>query len=93
MGISTPCRRASSRADRQVVIPLRLPAGVTIATAIRESGIQQMFPEIDLARNTVGVFGELTELSRILAQGDRVEIYRPLPKAPPELRRRRAADA
>jgi putative ubiquitin-RnfH superfamily antitoxin RatB of RatAB toxin-antitoxin module len=50
-----------------------------------------MFPEIDLARNTVGVFGQLAELGRVLEQGDRVEIYRPLRKDPRQARRDRAA--
>ena len=80
-----------ARADRQIVIPLRLPPKSTLVEAIRASGIEVMFPEIDLARNRVGVFGELAHLGRKLEQGDRVEIYRPLPMDPRQGRRARAA--
>lgn len=91
MGAKIAVEVVYARADRQVVIPMRLPAGMTVAQAIRESGIQRMFPEIDLARNKVGVFGQAAQLCRVLAPGDRVEIYRPLLKDPRQARRERAA--
>ncbi len=58
--------------------------------AIRESGMLREFPEIDLARNAVGVFGERVALDSPLRDGDRVEIYRPLALDPKQARRRRA---
>ena len=76
--------------SRQAVKTLRLPAGSSVADAIRASGLLVEFPEIDLARQRVGIFGELTELSTLLADGDRVEIYRTLLADPKEARRRRA---
>ena len=83
---------AYARADRQIVIPLSVPAGATLGDAIRESGITAVFPEIDLAQQRVGVFGKLAPLDRALVDGDRVEIYRPLVGDPKEIRRQLAAE-
>ncbi|HVP86672.1 MAG TPA: RnfH family protein, partial [Casimicrobiaceae bacterium] len=44
----------------------------------------------DLARCPVGIFGRRVERGRILSDGDRVEIYRPLVAEPRDARRRRA---
>jgi len=64
----------------------------TLAEVIRASGILERFPEIDLDKNKVGVFGKLGKLSDTLHAGDRVEIYRPLIADPKEVRKRRAAE-
>ena len=90
MGASIAVEVVYARPDRQVVIPLRVPVGATLAHAIRDSGIESIFPEIDLAKNAIGVFGELAQPSRVLRQGDRVEIYRPLLRDPRQARRKRA---
>ncbi len=81
---------AYARPDQQVIIPVRVPAGATLEEAIERSGVLERFPEIDLARNKVGVFGKPSKLSAGLRPGDRVEIYRPLIADPKEVRRRRA---
>ena len=74
----------------QAVIEIRARPGTTVAQAIRQSGILERFPEISLARNRVGIFGEATSLDRQVCAGDRVEIYRPLIADPKEARRSRA---
>lgn len=76
--------------DRQVVIELEVDMATTVAAAIYQSGILREFPEIDLAMNAVGVFGNHVDLEDVLQPGDRVEIYRPLQVTPKEARRRRA---
>jgi putative ubiquitin-RnfH superfamily antitoxin RatB of RatAB toxin-antitoxin module len=76
---------------RQVRYAVRLREGGTVADAIRASGLLQAFPEIDLAANRVGIYGSLVPLGRLVRDGDRVEIYRPLTADPKEARRRRAA--
>ena len=58
--------------------------------AIKRSNILALFPEIDLACNKVGVFGKLAQLSTVLQDHDRVEIYRPLIADAKQLRRQRA---
>lgn len=67
-----------------------LPAGSTVLAAIEMSRVLERFQEIDLTENKIGVFGELVSLSSVLVNGDRVEIYRPLPLDPKSLRQQRA---
>jgi putative ubiquitin-RnfH superfamily antitoxin RatB of RatAB toxin-antitoxin module len=68
---------------------LELDEGATAGEAIRASGLLARYPDIDLEKNGVGVFGRLVPLDALLRDGDRVEIYRPLAADPKELRRRR----
>ncbi len=82
---------AYARPDEQRIIELQVPPGTTIAEAIERSGITELFPEIDLSKNKVGIFGKLAKLDTELQPGDRVEIYRPLIADPKEARRKRAA--
>ena len=77
--------------ERQAVIQLDIAPEATIEAVIQQSGILQQFPEIDLAKNKVGVFGKLGKLTDTLHSGDRVEIYRPLIADPKEVRKQRAA--
>jgi putative ubiquitin-RnfH superfamily antitoxin RatB of RatAB toxin-antitoxin module len=72
-------------------IALEVPRGTTVRGAIERSRIQSRHPEIDLARHAVGVCGERCALDAPLADGVRVEIYRPLRRDPKEARRSRAA--
>lgn len=81
---------AYAASGRQVVKTLTLPAGSRVEQAIRASGLPDEFPEIDLTRQAVGVFGEPVSLDACLQGGERVEIYRPLIADPKETRRRRA---
>ena len=76
---------------RQVVLKLVVKPGTTLEQTIRLSGILGEFPEIDLSRNKVGIFGRLGKLTDVLQAGDRVEIYRPLIADPKEVRKQRAA--
>ena len=76
--------------QRQVVKTLTLPAGSSVEQAIRVSGLLDEFPEIDLAQQRAGVFGEFVRLDECLHGGERVEIYRALLADPKEARRRRA---
>lgn len=67
--------------DRAQARSLSLPAGATVRDALAASG---------LAGHACGIFGKRVALDRKLAEGDRVEIYRPLALDPKEARRRRA---
>lgn len=87
-----PVEVAFAEPDRQALVALVVPAGSTLEIAIRQSGILEQYPGIDLAVNKVGVFGRLCPLERVLEAGDRVEIYRPLVADPREVRRRLAAE-
>jgi putative ubiquitin-RnfH superfamily antitoxin RatB of RatAB toxin-antitoxin module len=75
--------------NEQVLIPLEVPEGATLQQAIEASGILQRYPQIDLARHKTGVFGKLKPLDTVLADHDRVEVYRPLIVDPKAARQRR----
>ena len=75
--------------EGQSVLRGRLPEGATLQQAIEASGILRRHPEIDLGAQKVGVFGKLKPLDAVLADHDRVEIYRPLKVDPKMARQRR----
>jgi putative ubiquitin-RnfH superfamily antitoxin RatB of RatAB toxin-antitoxin module len=79
--------------ERQYVIPLHLPEGSTLLQAIEASGLLSQRQDIDMEVNKVGIFSRPAKLADQLADGDRVEIYRPLIADPKELRRKRAERA
>lgn len=81
---------AYAREDVQVILGLDVPQGTTLEQAIQQSGILDRFPEIDLDKNKVGVFGKISKRDAILRENDRVEIYRPLIADPKASRRKRA---
>lgn len=68
---------------------LELPPDATVGDALVASGIAARHPGIDLSQ--LGIFGRRVQADARLADGDRVEIYRPLAADPKEARRRRAA--
>lgn len=83
---------AYARADQQVIKKIEVETGTTAETAIRQSGILEQFPEIDLGINKIGLFSKATKLDTVLREMDRVEIYRPLIADPKEVRKQRAAE-
>ena len=81
--------------NRQALIPLHVKPGTTMYEAAVQSGIVERFEGIDLENDPMGIFGkaERKPKERVLLEGDRVEIYRPLIADPKEVRKRRAAEA
>lgn len=82
---------AYARPDAQVILSVDVDEGATVNEAIVMSGVLEQFPEIDLDKNKVGIFGKLTKLDEKLREKDRVEIYRPLVADPKASRKKRAA--
>lgn len=79
-------------ARMQKVVSLAVPEGTTVRDAIERSGLLSEFPEIDLAKNKLGIWNKLTKPDTALRDKDRIEIYRPLIADPKEVRRQRAAE-
>lgn len=79
--------------ERQALLAVELEEGGTVEQVIRQSGILKAFPEIDIARSNVGIFGRPVSLDTLVRDGDRVEIYRPLIAEPRDARRRRAGQS
>jgi putative ubiquitin-RnfH superfamily antitoxin RatB of RatAB toxin-antitoxin module len=73
----------------QKIVTVEVEQGTTIEWAIERSGILEIFPEIDLFKQKVGVFSKARSLNDLVKAGDRIEIYRPLTIDPKEARRRR----
>ncbi|SFP43366.1 hypothetical protein SAMN05216601_111111 [Ectopseudomonas composti] len=82
-------------AERQKLLRLSVPAGTTVREAALRSGMQQFFPDLDLSQAPLGIFGKAVSKpeERVLEEGERVEIYRPLIADPKEVRKQRAAKA
>jgi len=81
-----------ARPDRQRVVALALQDGMTALQAVEAAGLVSEFPEIGSQPLEIGIFGRRVDPSRLLCDGDRVEVYRLLPDDPKERRRRRAAE-
>jgi len=86
--------------DKQILKVLSVPDGTTALEAVQQSGVLQLFPEIDIESTPMGIFSQvlgtkgLAEPSSYqLKAKDRVEIYRPLIADPKEVRRRRAEES
>jgi putative ubiquitin-RnfH superfamily antitoxin RatB of RatAB toxin-antitoxin module len=70
-------------AGRQDIVPLRLREGATVAEAIKASGLASQGLRL-------GIGGREVPAERVLKDGDRVELLRPLAADPKEARRQRA---
>jgi putative ubiquitin-RnfH superfamily antitoxin RatB of RatAB toxin-antitoxin module len=68
-----------------------LAAGVCVGDALRAAAALPEFAQLDLPQAVVGVFGKVARRETLLADGDRVEIYRPLAQDPKIARRNRAS--
>ena len=77
--------------EGQFLLPVDVPAGATLADAIQASGIRSRVPGLVIDDRHVGVFSKPKPLATPVAEGDRVEIYRPLKIDPREARRERAS--
>lgn len=72
-------------------IVLELPLGSTVSQALQASGLQAMFPDLDLQHAQAGVWGRKAGREQVLRDQDRVELYRPLKVNPKVARRERFA--
>jgi len=83
--------------ERQQIKKLQVPFGTTAFDAVKNSGIIDEFPVIDIENAKMGIFGKLLGVrdlkspkEHVLKNLDRVEIYRPLILDPKEIRKLRA---
>ena len=70
-----------------------LAPAATVADAVAAARRAPAFAGLDLASAAVGVFGIVASPATPLADGDRVEFYRPLARDPMARRRALAADS
>lgn len=79
--------------NEQRVFTLVVNKEMTVEEIIAQSGVLELYPEIDLKQNKVGVFSRNVKLNATVRDKDRIEIYRPLLADPKEIRRKRAEQA
>jgi len=68
--------------EKQLIIKLEVPLGTGARAAVELSAMQEEFPQLDIRRCAIGVFGEVVQEDHI---------YRPLINDPREARRSLAA--
>jgi putative ubiquitin-RnfH superfamily antitoxin RatB of RatAB toxin-antitoxin module len=79
---------AYDNGKKQVWLKLEVPDGSTVRDVINLSKLLEQFPEIDLQSQKVGIFGRATKLDAEVADGNRVEIYRPIIADPETVERK-----
>jgi len=82
--------------EKQSLLSLDVEEGTTALDAVKASGIDEIYPEINLDDEhlsdlKLGIFSMICAHDKILKEKDRVEIYRPLLIDPKESRKNRAA--
>ncbi len=76
----------------QTLLSFTAKEGISAKDAILQSGILEQYPELDIEKMDIGLFGKMKKMTEKLRDKDRVEIYRPLIADPKEVRKRRAAE-
>lgn len=80
--------------EKQLIMPVSVKQGTTMFDVVAQSGIADKFDELDIDAMPMGVFGkaERKPKERVMEDGERVELYRPLIADPKEVRKKRAAE-
>lgn len=80
-------------AEQQWLLPVDVAPGTSLREAVRLSGIAGQVPGLDIEACPLGIFGKLVSeaAQQVVAEGDRIELYRPLLADPKEVRKQRAA--
>jgi len=85
-----PVEVAYALPHEQIILALEVEPDTTVEHTIKRSGILEKYPQIDLAKDKVGIFGKICKLDATLNAKDRIEIYRGLIADPKESRRQKA---
>lgn len=89
------CAFAMALTDWQGELPLQLAEGATVEHVLHAARAELQHRGVPIDQNfwrsaPVGIFGERCERDRLVCEGDRIEIYRPLAVDPKQARRERA---
>lgn len=87
------CLVAYATRERQYLWAVDVPLEATIAETIEAARQLADEPDVPWDTASVGIFGQLRTRTDRPAEGDRVELYRPLPSDPRETRRQRVQQA
>ena len=89
MPSSKHCVVAYTTRDEQLLWTLELPEGATVGEAIAAARELAKRDDVPWDAPNVGIFGLACGRDDVPANGDRIEIYRPLAADPRERRRER----
>jgi len=92
MGDKIDVEVAYALPNEQKLLLVEVDDGTDIKDVILESSILDDYPDLDLEKLDVGIFGKMAKLDQKVRDRDRIEIYRPLIADPKEVRKRRAAE-
>jgi putative ubiquitin-RnfH superfamily antitoxin RatB of RatAB toxin-antitoxin module len=81
-----------AEASVQRVVSLAVAAGTTAWQAVLLAGVLEGREDLESSGLAPAVYGKQVDRDRVLEDGDRVEILRPLPQDPKLRRRRRARE-
>ncbi len=68
--------------DEQFLEELDVPEACTVEQVLMLSQVLVRFPDIDLTVNKVGIYAKLVKLDTVVEEGERIEIYRAVPRKP-----------
>ncbi|MHB1870078.1 MAG: RnfH family protein [Steroidobacteraceae bacterium] len=85
------CTVAYAGAERSFHWQLEVPVGADIAAILAAARCAAPEAQLPWEDAPVGIFGELRGRDAVPADGDRIELYRPLREDPRALRRARLA--
>lgn len=72
--------------DEQYLSEESVAEGTTVGEALRDSKLLNKFPNLNI--DSVGIFSQEVSTDRVLREGDRIEVYRPLIADPRDRRRK-----
>lgn len=72
--------------DEQFLSEETVAEGTTVGEALRASKLLNKFPNLNI--DSVGIFSQEVPTDRVLREGDRIEVYRPLIADPRDRRRK-----
>ncbi|NCN44119.1 MAG: RnfH family protein [Piscirickettsiaceae bacterium CG_4_9_14_3_um_filter_43_564] len=76
--------------DEQFLSEESVEEGTTVGEALKVSKLLKKFPDLNI--DSVGIFSQEVSLDRVLREGDRIEVYRPLIANPRERRRKQVEE-
>jgi putative ubiquitin-RnfH superfamily antitoxin RatB of RatAB toxin-antitoxin module len=88
--VSLQIEIAYAEPRRALVKGYQVEPGACVADALQLAALDPEFAGIDPLNRPCGIFGRAVRPDRLLKDGDRIEIYRPLAADPKAARRARA---
>ncbi|THB66795.1 MAG: RnfH family protein [Gammaproteobacteria bacterium] len=76
--------------DQQAILEVAVPEGTKLEDAVEMSGVYKRYPEVDLNKHAVSIFGKKAKADTVLNEWDRIEILRPLQVDPKTARKEKA---